>query len=196
MLARLDAFRGFAVRVVGVTLDCALGPEQQISLTGQVQRYRPGLGILHLSASSLKPKHRLALWLEHLALCAAEVMTPQEASILISKEETLRFAPVAPDVALACLSDYARLYVEGLTRPLPLFPSASYPLAGEPDGKAFSNARRAWEGNDFNSIQGDRDDAYIALVHRALSEDPLSLAEHLNLARRVYAPLREREEIQ
>jgi hypothetical protein len=35
-------------------------------------------------------------------------------------------------------------------------------------------ARRGWEGNGYRDIPGDRDDAYVRLVLRGLTGDPLA----------------------
>lgn len=193
MLERLQAYQGSKVHPLAVQIVCPLTPQRVVTLSAQVSRYRPGKGLLHFSASQMKPKHRLALWLEHLALCAAGLLPPGEASVLVCRDGGVCFAPCAAEEAVTLLAAYLTLYFEGLRRPLPLFPGASYELALGVNDAALRKARNLWFGKEFSPVVGESEDAYIALILRGLSGNPLESEEHLALAKRIYEPMRLRE---
>ncbi len=157
-------------------------------LTGQVMHYLPGRGLLHASASRLKGKSLLALWLDHLALCASGQLAADEHSLLVCSDAARRFAAVPKAQAMAQLQAYADLYWQGLERPLPVFPLASFAwAAGGDERQAMKAARGKWGGNEFQNIPGDKDDPYIQLALRGLRGDPLAHAEFSELAGALYA---------
>lgn len=195
LLERLAPYQGLASTPVSVALKCAVAETEQhineVLLSGQVTGYRPGIGLLHYSPSKLKPKHQLALWIEHLALCAAGVLKVGQQSVLIAKDAERVFQVLEPSEALSMLSGFVALYREGLSRPLPLFPSASYELALNNDEIALTKARKLWAGSEWDVTTPDSRDSYVALAHRGCVEDPLELEEHLRLSQLVYGPLRQ-----
>ena len=81
-----------------------------------------------------------------------------------------------------------------MKRPLPLFPGVSYELALGADESALRKAQNLWFGNEFSPVTPECQDTYIAMMLRGLSGSPLEDEEHLALAKRVYEPLRQREE--
>jgi|GEM_PF-398875 len=195
LLERLAPYQGLASTPLAIALGCeipnvALGASA-VLLSGQITSYRPGLGLLHYSPSKLKPKHQLALWVEHLALCAAGILEAGQESVLIAKDAERVFQVLEPAAALALLSEYVALYREGLSRPLPLFPSASFELALESDEAALKKARTLWTGSEWGLSTPDSRDPYIALARRGCVEDPIELEEHLQIARTVYGALRQ-----
>ena len=195
MLERLQAYQGSNVRPLAVQIACPLPAQRVVLLNAQVSRYRPGKGLLHFAAARMKPKHRLELWLEHLALCAAGMLAQEEDSVLICRDGSVRFLPLAQEEAVPLLAGYLELYFEGLTRPLPLFPGVSYELALGPDEAALRRAQNLWFGSEFSPVTPECQDTYIAMMLRGLSGSPLENEEHLALARRVYEPMRLREEV-
>lgn len=180
---RLEPYRGSPVRHVGVDLRLELQIPQggAVRLTGQIKEYRPGLGLLHFTPSRFKGKHLVRLWVEHLALCAAGELAENEISTVLCSDESLQFPALPAAKARAVLADYVALYVEGLQRPLPLFPTASFVLCSEGIGKAET----AWEGSEFTH-KGDRADPCIELAQRGCHGSPVALEEHHLLANRVY----------
>ena len=70
LLDQLDAYRGLAPEQVLVDLAFDLG-EGPTRLVGQVPGLYPGMGLLRVRPSKLKGVEILALWLHHLAWCAA-----------------------------------------------------------------------------------------------------------------------------
>ncbi len=195
LLERLEPYQGLASTPVSIALPCEVADTGQgtneVLLSGQVTGYRSGIGLLHYSPSKLKPKHQLALWIEHLALCAAGVLEAGQQSMLIAKDAERIFQILEPTEALSILSGYVALYREGISRPLPLFPSASYELALDNDEIALKKARKLWAGSEWDITTPDSRDPYVALAHRGCVEDPLELEEHLRLSQLVYGPLRQ-----
>ena len=195
LLERLAPYKGVASTPVSIALNCSIPQAQKetgnVLLNGQVMNYRAGVGLLHYSPSKLKPKHQLALWVEHLALCAAGILDPSQPSLLIAKDSERTFQVLESAQALALLSEYVALYREGLNRPLPLFPTASFELALESDEVALKKARKLWAGSEWDRSTPDSRDVYIALAHRGCTDDPMEVAEHLKLAQTVYGRLRQ-----
>jgi len=141
---------------------------------------------MHFSSSSLKGKHLLSLWLDHLALCASEQFKQGDSSLLITRDTSLRFEYLNAQVACDQLRDYGELYYLGLSYPLPVFPQASYAwcCADEPE-KALKAARYKWQGSDYST--GDKDNAYIKLALRRNLQEPFTSDEFRVLAERLYA---------
>ncbi len=187
LVERLEDFVGGEFHPRQVDIACAGG----IRLGGQVEHYLPGRGVLHVSASRLKGKALLGLWLDHLALCASGQLTAAESSTLVCRDAMWRFAPVSEAVALAELQQYMDIYWQGLQRPLPIFPRASFSWAMQlgDDAKAMREARKQWgkEENNYNKAPVDKDDIYIQLALRGLHGDPLACAEFTELATALYA---------
>jgi exodeoxyribonuclease V gamma subunit len=155
----------------------------------QIRGIYPGLGLLRYRPGALKGPDILALWLEHLAWCAGQG-DGDKCSTLHGASEQFRIArTLAPDEAQARLARYLQRYREGLRRPLPLLPATSYAwiCARRTGGDPLGEARKAWEGNAFNHIPGDRDDPYIALVMRGVAGDPVAQPEFAELAEACYA---------
>jgi exodeoxyribonuclease V gamma subunit len=96
------------------------------------------------------------------------------------KDRKLAYQYVAD--ARAQLSELVTLYREGLTRPLPFFPETSWYTANDRP----SDARKAWNKDDFNTRKSESEDEYIALAMRG--QEPLG-EEHRQLAKRIYEPL-------
>ncbi len=181
---RLDAWRTVPEqrRQVALSLPVPGAPQDAMQLLAVIPECHPGLGLLHCTSAKFKSKYALRLWLEHLALCATEQLSPGEHSVLHCSDESLRLAPLPMAEARQLLADYLALYLEGLCRPLPLFPTASHALCS----KGLTQARKAWEGEMF---PGDGDDPYLQLALRGCEGAPIELSEHQLLAQKVYGRL-------
>ncbi len=204
ILERLRPYQGAAPVPVAVSLECDLvstsATSTVIVLSGQITRYQPGMGLLHYSPSKMKPKHQLALWVEHLALCAAGLITPGQRSVLIAKDDECMFEALAPTEAISILNTYVALYREGLSRPLPLFPTASFEVARQAEEVDIRRARKLWVANgawagEENRSTSDSQDPYIALASRGCVDDPIASPEHLQLAQLVYGRMRQMGEM-
>ncbi len=129
-----------------------------------------GSRLVHHSASTIKGKHFLALWVAHLALCAS--LPGYTEAYIVGREgashgECWRLPFVGE--AAERLSDLLALCALAHSTPLPLFPSASYELArwlgGAPldDDAAMAKARRE-AGKAWGGEHGDSRKAHLALV--------------------------------
>ena len=194
LLGRLTPFIGLSPNPVAIALNCSVsidGQAAQVSLNGQITGFRNAVGLLHYSPSKLKPKHQLSLWVEHLALCAQGILIQGQGSVLIAKDGECNLRWLAPDVAQDYLNEYVVLYREGMSRPLPLFPTASYEVALEQGEAELKKAHKQWQGSEWSRSTPDSQDAYIALAHRACASSPIELDEHLRLVQIVYGSLRQ-----
>jgi exonuclease V gamma subunit len=100
----------------------------------------------------------------------------------------LQFERLDSRSAAEQLRSYADFYYAGLTYPLPVFPLASYAWAQTDDPhKARKNASRAWYGDDYRNIPGDRDNAYVKLATRGNMEEPFTSPDFEACAERLYA---------
>jgi exodeoxyribonuclease V gamma subunit len=160
-------------------------------LTGQIKGIYPVSGLLRYRPGALKGPDILALWLEHLAWCAAEGVGDKCSTLHGTTGQFTITKTLDAAEARAHLARYLWWYREGLKRPLPLLPGASYAWT-----RAVSKASRAdpltaafnaWNGNAFNGIPGDKDDAYIQLVMRGVAGKPTDQPEFAELAKAFYA---------
>jgi exodeoxyribonuclease V gamma subunit len=182
LLAPLQDYRG--IKCLNRTIDCQL--DDNLRLNGQVGNYYPGKGLMHFSSSSLKGKHLLTLWLDHLALCASGQFEQSDSSLLITRDINLHFAYLNSQEAVDQLRDYGELYYRGLCYPLPVFPQASYAWCCTDDPvKAADSARKKWYGSDYSA--GDRDDNYVKLALRGNMQEPFASTEFSALAQQFYA---------
>jgi len=157
------------------------------TLNGQVS-YLPGKGLLHYSPSSLKGKALLGLWVEHLALCAAGVLQEDEFSVLISRDESIRFRPFEAVAAMRQLQIYVNLYQQGMQRPLPIFPESTYAFAKASDDEAgLKAAFSKWNDSSFLIVRGEECDPYVQLALRGCTGAPLNDIEFRDLSKQLYS---------
>ena len=180
---KLAPYRGRATLPLSIDLCLAVSGAQagMLRLHGQIKDYRPGLGLMHFTPSRLKGRSVLRLWVEHLALCATGQLRDGECSELHCSDESRRFAVLDATQACALLADFMAIYLQGMQRPLPLFPTASYRLCSD----SLSKAEQDWAGNEYYQT-GDSEDPYIQLAWRGCTGSPVSLEEHVTLAQRIY----------
>ena len=202
-----DALSPYAGQSAGrLQLDLTFGadPTDSWRLSGQVDGLYPGLGLLRWRAGMLRGEDRLRLWLAHLARWAvtdaASVDSP-EPSVLFAQgkdgHECIALTGALPQAeARLRLGELLALYRQGVDRPLPIFRAASYAFAAawkdddeDPRMRALSAAHGAWQGNSYRAIPGDGDDAYVQLVLRDATGDPLLHPDFERLALALYRPL-------
>ncbi|MDQ6995641.1 MAG: exodeoxyribonuclease V subunit gamma, partial [Mariprofundaceae bacterium] len=161
--------------------------EKPLHLTGQVRHYMPKLGLLHATPSKLKGKYVLSCYLEHLALCSAEILQKNECSHLQCSDKSMRFEWIDSDTAKAHLHVYMDAYLKGMQQPLPIFEGASYAYVFE-----RKNVQSQWNGTSYNhiSIPGDKDDAYVKLIMRDVEESPIESQAFEDWAKTFYAPIK------
>ena len=183
---RIEARRA-AGRLDPIRVDLDLGP---IRLTGWLTGVTPQ-GLLEYRPTTAKPKDWIGLWVRHLLLCSLRLPGAACESRWLGEGEEIVLEAVADSVPH--LTTLAGIYWTGLSRPLPLFPEASFHYAerlrkGQSDAQALSAARTAWNGNEFSPKIPEGQDPYHRLAFRGL--DPLD-AEFERLAREVVLPMLE-----
>jgi len=108
--------------------------------------------------------------------------------LLVARDQVINFPVLKAEQAITHLLDYVSLFQRGKTYPLPVFPLASYAWACKDDAEGKAKAvYQAWAGNEYNSIPGDRDNAYVKLAIRASLPAPYNSAEFESCAKRLYA---------
>ncbi len=156
-------------------------------LSGQVGQYYPGKGLMHYTTASMKGKYLLAIWLDHLVLCANQQLKSSETTTLICGDRHFQLTAVEKSAALVQLGRYCDLFLIGATRPLPVFPGASFSWAEKcSGGKSDSAARSQWQGVVSRGIPGDKDDDYVRLALRGVSAHPLDESEFTEMATTIY----------
>ena len=187
---RLAAYREYPPeqRLVDLLFDDETA--EPFRLAGQIKGIYPVSGLLRYRPGALKGPDILALWLEHLAWCSTEGDGDKRSTLQGTTGQFTITQSLAPAEAQAHLARYLRRYREGLQRPLPLLPGASYAWmrAVSQGGRADPStaAFNAWNGNDFSGIPGDKDDAYIQLVMRGIAGKPIDQPEFTELATAFY----------
>ena len=196
---------------VGVprALDVAVELGDGRRLTGTVSGVF-GNALVRTSYSALAPKHRVAAWVELLALaCGTTPVAPAPSVALTTGRGPYR-RPVwrstlhVPAAAREVLRDLVALYDEGMCEPLPLFPGASHAYAsrrelGDTTPEATDAAAKEW-----GSLFGDGADRHVAYAFgaavslRDVSADPSTGDEGTRfgeLARRLWSPLLAHEQV-
>jgi exodeoxyribonuclease V gamma subunit len=165
-------------------------PFQGFRLQGRlVQRYEDGL--LHYRYARMRPQDRLKLWIELLLIHWLKVPDQPCQGLLICKDTCCRLDGV--EESEKALKLLLHVYRQGLTRPLPFFPRASWAYAealvkhGQRE-KAREAARKVWE-SDFGTSEGE--DPYFQLCFG--HGDPLDETFE-NLAQAILIPLAGRDE--
>lgn len=130
-------------------------------------------------------KDLLSVWITHLVLNAAAPIGIAPVSRWLSETSDCTFGPVVD--AREQLEFLLRWYWQGLSRPLPLLPTASYDWAEQTrrgkDGLAA--ARKRWRGSDYDA--GECQQPYLALAFA--DTDPTDDPLFASLAEGVWLPL-------
>lgn len=137
-----------------VTTDVALEVDGRL-LTGRVPD-RHGDLLVRVTYSSLKGTQALALWLDLLAVQAAEPGT-EVRGIVIAKNGQGRIGPVDPELARSTLAAWTAIRHEGLQRlcHLPLETGRAWAKAGDDRWAARRGAREKWEWDKFKPERAD-----------------------------------------
>jgi exodeoxyribonuclease V gamma subunit len=169
-------------------LDLALG---DFRVTGRISG-RYGNRLVQQRYARAKPQDHLRAWIAHLAVGLAD--SPRSSIVVGLRAEgeatwvAWEYGPVENGAEL--LAGLLERYWEGLQRPLPFFPRASWAYArlvlekGSPEGEALRKVSEAWAGDDYR--RGELEDPYYHLCFR--DTDPLD-DEFQRLAVDVFEPL-------
>ena len=168
----------------------SLGLSDNLMLYGEVEHYYPGHGLMHYSASRLKGRHLLDFWLDHLSLCACEMLDDKDNSLLITIDQIVNLQKLERSQAKIYLLDYIDLFIEAQSHILPIFPDSSYAFAAETDpDKAMQKAAKAWYLYSTEYTRGDSLDPYIKLSLRNAEQNPLNQPVFSEYATRLYQAL-------
>ncbi len=170
-----------------IELDLKIG---DFHLHGWLANVTPD-GLQSYRYTKIKAKDRLALWLNHLALCAINPEGVALKSRHFAEDGTLCFAPV--DDPLHQLQLLLQHYWQGLQKPLPFYPESSLLYTklinkGKVD-EALVKAEKSFLGNEYHPGEGA--DPYLQLVLRDRNPFDGSFVE---LAGAIYQPLLGAEE--
>lgn len=138
-------------------------------------------GLWRLRAGRIRMQDRLRLWLDHLLLNIARPAGVPCRSVLIARDDAMTLEPEPRAAEL--LADLLALHRQGLQAPLPFYPETAWAWSGQ------RGWPKAWAGDSFNQIPGERDDPYLRLALRDRTDDPLG-ADFQALAMRICGPLR------
>ena len=187
-VARLGARLADYVRRQAVAVAVNLRFAGPLQLTGQIQNLYPGLGLLRWRPGSLRGEDILGLWLNYLAWYASGGADNLSAVLYVLNGCFELRTPLTPDAAAAELERYLYWYWEGLHRPLPVLPKASYAYAQArlSGGDPWKVARASWQGDAHSNIQSDREDLYVRLAGRGSTGNPLDHPEFALLCEAFY----------
>lgn len=190
-----------AGRVKGLRAGDALEPFRvDLSLsgfrvTGEISGLYPGGFILHRARSS--KRSLVTFWIMHLVLdCEVRKTRAPAPALSALCTGDLDCVYRCPEDSLSILGQLLLLYRDGLKKPTPFFPKASWAYAeavhkGKDNG--LEKARDLFEGNDFS--RGEIDDPY---VKRCFSgpDHPLDGPEFAEIAVNVIGPALEHGEFE
>lgn len=161
-------------------------PVGELRLVGRLGGIRQD-GLLRYRCARLKPRDRIRLWIEHLALNGLGPEGYPAGSLAVAKDNELRLGPVPGWRALlALLLETRRL---GMRQPLPFFPAASFAyadrvLAGKGEAAALRAAAREWHGSE--DFPGEKRDPAYRLCYG--DADPLD-GRFCELALEIWGPV-------
>jgi len=184
MLESLTPYCSLKAVPLLIDLSCSVQGIGTVTLSGQIRDYYPGRGLLHVTPSKYTGKYLLPLWLEHLALCASGFSKAGENSVLLTSDRVQTLSPIGSEAALNTLASYMSMYLQGLRRPVPLFPKSSWSYS---NGKAAAAILNEWHGGEY--LSGDKSDVYIAMVMRGVSGVPVEDQACKDWAERFYRPV-------
>jgi exodeoxyribonuclease V gamma subunit len=148
--------------------------------------YRQGL--IQIRYANQRAQDLLESWIYHLALCAVAPDNWPLTSILLLKNATWQFSPVAEN--LKYLSDLLNIFKQGLEEPLHFFPNTSLQyvrqqqIKGRKKSAALASARKEWVSSEFT--RGESDNPYYDLGFKMT--DPLDESFE-EISQTVFEPL-------
>jgi exodeoxyribonuclease V gamma subunit len=176
-------------------------------LAGQLTGLRED-GLVRWRPSGIKPKDRLALWVEHLvllhAIASGAAFGGESRSRHVGYDREAgkadRFeCPFVEDPG-AELSKLLALYRAGVCEPLPFFEQSSYAFAetyfrqsargsaAEAESRAIAEAGKAWQPDPFSGRAKEAEDPWNRLAFGKAKPNPFG-ARFREIALSVYGPL-------
>jgi exodeoxyribonuclease V gamma subunit len=145
--------------------------------------------LLHYRSATVKPHDRLELWIDHLVLnCCRETGYPR-GSILVGNDGAWTLPPIPG--ADTFLSKLLGCFWAGLSQPLRFFSETSFEYASQmfvrkSSVEALAQAKKKWDGEEFNRKPGESEDAYLHLAFGKV--EPLD-EQFASLALEVFEPV-------
>ena len=170
----------FALAVAPMLAVAALPEPVAVELNAHGVRLRAALadiradGRFECRLGRLGGRQVVALWLRHLAMCAAAPAGPMARSRLRDESDMFEIPPLEADRARAVLGDLLGLYREGLCTPLPFLPKSGwryFEALHKGHSDPLSRAAAEWRGNDFQPSPPESADPWCALAFR--DRDPI-----------------------
>lgn len=155
-------------------------------LQGRVGELYPG-GLVHYRYGKVRAKDHLRIWLHHLLLMTINTNDQDSASRYHGKNE--KWVYLRPDEPARYLEQIVHLYLEGLSRPIKLFPETSFAYSekyqkGRNQAECLRAAQLAW--GMWGRRRGERDDDYYRLCFGEAS--PLD-EDFVRVAKMVVLPI-------
>ncbi len=189
LVARVDALMA-APRRDPVEVDADVGG---LRLVGRVGGLREN-GLLAWQYGKARARHRISLWLRHLALRLGDPRFTAPSRLVArgadGGAQTIEVAPVTPAEARSVLGGLVQLYRDGQRAPLPFFPETSLAwaeaLRGTDDwGRARAAAERAWLSSERTT--GEDADPYVRRALGVPAPRPYDARAFDELARAVWS---------
>lgn len=159
----VSALRGYLESPLPeVPFELQLGEQQ---LQGRLKNLY-GAGRIFWRLGRLRPKDKLEAWLHHLCLCLLPDPPTEQRTTLIgfAKQKIESCEYEFETQAAEILAQYIHLYREGLTRPLPIFPEASYTWAEKHEKlsreELVETIQKDWINTNFKPPIGEGTDLY------------------------------------
>jgi exodeoxyribonuclease V gamma subunit len=205
----LEGALDLATRIADVAASRGCTSESVVPVTGTVMMAEEPISgsvagnpaaslVCDVSPSRDKPQRRIAIYAQVLFLTALDPERPWH-GVMVGKgdKDTVAvvtigpFGETAPErskEATRRLEDLVKLYREGMSEPLPLFPQSSYAWqAAEPD-KRYQATRSVWEPGWYTD--GEREDpANRMLFDGLVTVDDLAASDFPRYAQRLWAPV-------
>ncbi len=117
-------------------------------------------GAVTFRPATIKAADRLSLWIRHLAATLASEKEVAESIHVGSEGKAFRLGPVSRDNAERFLADLLDIYAEGLKRPVPLLPEASFEFL-----KKFRSLKKKNEKQGQTGTKWEKDALSAALTY-------------------------------
>jgi len=155
-------------------------------VTGMITELRDS-GLVRFRLARLKPRDLVRAWIEHVVIDCIRGDAHDNATHVLGKDRQADFSPI--EHGREVLADLLGLYLDGLKRPVPFFPAASWEYfskAKDDEGRAMAAASRQFWGSRWFRAGPEIEDPYVYTCFG--HGDPLD-SEFKSVARRVYGPV-------
>lgn len=171
-----------------------------VHLIGQVSFYE-GLGQLLITPSNFGSKPFIEAWVKHCLLCASDLLSMNETSLVVFKNKTLSFKTLSNELALNQLIDLFDVMQQSTHGVLMVLPKCSFEyqlklkegVEGDEgaQNEAINAALKVWLGNPKNEVSlGEKEIETVKLAFQSFYDEPSVLFADDNfqsLSNRLYS---------